>query len=691
MKKIYTAIFIILNLISINYAIAQWEHIKSFTGGNTTCMAKDDSIVYACVQGFGLVRSTDDGNNWVRLTDTLFSKTATSISIEGSKIILCQFDLTYFIYSLDSGLTWQTYSMSVFGPNNSLSDVKFYKKKVIATDCKGKVYKSNGIGFITWKKSTIGISSNQIEIVDGRIFLVPGGNSSDHSYYTSADTGKTWTILGSVGLSCSSFTAKGDTLVITIPTNKIYISTNFGASWVPHPCPASPIDKHRVVYLDNDTLYYLGEDTIFKSFNLGTTWNYCSNKAGLSATTLIKSAGHFLIGSSEYACLRFYPAYNTIFKKSDGIYGSVIKRIRQKGDTLFVATEHLFCISFNNGRSWNYSSPFGNYSYYFGHTIDFDNNAVYTNLYNNIGLFVLKSTDWGLTWIIHDTVPCDLMKILCYNNELYCATGCGVYKSSVQGIIPIKKINNQYLFAYGIAIFNNVLFASSWDSIYSAVLDTNPQFVITTIGLPHSNNFQQIIANDSSVFIGAAMKGVYRYESPNTGWNYIGLFGKHVSDFATYNNDVYAASGVNGITILQNYTGSNWNPVNFGLDGYNPVHVSAGDSFIFCGGDYHGLYRRLRSEVLTSAGISENSSHENSFYLSPNPASDAINVSGITNSTNASLTLFDITGRICFQKVISLKGNFNLNINVSEFSDGIYFLNLDDDKKSCSQKVMIVH
>jgi hypothetical protein len=87
-------------------------------------------------------------------------------------------------------------------------------------------------------------------------------------------------------------------------------------------------------------------------------------------------------------------------------------------------------------------------------------------------------------------------------------------------------------------------------------------------------------------------------------------------------------------------------------------------------------------------GINENIKNA-ALHISQNPVSNNLQISGTIQSSEAEINLIDVTGRICFHKKIFSKGDFNVNINVSDFSDGIYILNLRDGGQLFSRKVVI--
>ncbi|MEO8150316.1 MAG: T9SS type A sorting domain-containing protein [Bacteroidia bacterium] len=688
MKKISIILLIVYCLFSSNKANAQWERVKSFTGGLTTCITTNSNVIYACVYNFGLVKSYDEGDHWSLVDDSISpglggAYKATSISAEGSKILF--FNLSNTIkFSNDSGITWQNLPIPLPFVS-SIFDAKIFKSKIFALGS-AAVYVSSDNG-VSWYADSLNVGDYRIEITDDRIFILPRHNfTANTPIYCSNDSGSTWINLGTTGIGIyRSFSAKGDTLAIVSDQN-FRISTDLGANWNAIQFPSVNNYEYRVVYLDNDTLYFINQDSIFNSYNLGITWNFLAYKGGLKATSIIKTGTDLLIGSYNHAFIRYSPSNNLTVKKSKEIYGTDVRDIKVKGDTLIVTTGDLYFYSYDNGIMWNYSIPYNSEGNYLSGPINCDTGAVYTCT-NNI---VLKSADWGVTWVPFDTVPLWIRNFVCYKGKIFYETPLGVYRGFSQGG-PVTKFGSLTTYIYSLAACHNKIFVTAKKNIYSAGMGTNPQWAETSYGLPNSNNFLFATASDTAVFIGGN-KGVYRCYPPDTTWTYTGLFGKSITDLACFKNDAFATSAAKGVTILRNDSGSVWDPINFGLNDYKPTQISAGDSFLFCGGNYHGLFRRLRDQVQYPTAINENNFIDDFYFsISPNPASDVVQITGNVQSGNAKLNLIDITGRICFTKTVSSKGNFSFNINANNFADGIYFLNMFDGNKKYSGKVLIQH
>ena len=102
-----------------------------------------------------------------------------------------------------------------------------------------------------------------------------------------------------------------------------------------------------------------------------------------------------------------------------------------------------------------------------------------------------------------------------------------------------------------------------------------------------------------------------------------------------------------------------------------------------------GLYYDASSSVVN--GI--NDLHNQSFSLNvyPNPATQFITVDlqkNISGSTIVELT--DVSGKLLFKtnEGVLATGNHTLTIDVSEFSQGIYYLRIQDEKQQLVKKIV---
>ncbi len=91
---------------------------------------------------------------------------------------------------------------------------------------------------------------------------------------------------------------------------------------------------------------------------------------------------------------------------------------------------------------------------------------------------------------------------------------------------------------------------------------------------------------------------------------------------------------------------------------------------------------QLVKEIVNHSTVGINNIENTNISVYPNPATDIINISGITN---AQVNITDITGKT----VISENINNNAQINVSNLASGIYNINIITNEGNFAQKIVI--
>jgi hypothetical protein len=84
-------------------------------------------------------------------------------------------------------------------------------------------------------------------------------------------------------------------------------------------------------------------------------------------------------------------------------------------------------------------------------------------------------------------------------------------------------------------------------------------------------------------------------------------------------------------------------------------------------------------------GINDAEKKENSFLIYPNPTSGIVTVKSSVDNEKFNVNIYDFTG-----KEILSENNVN-QLNLSDFSNGIYLMRISQDEQSVETKIMIVH
>ena len=225
---------------------ASWEHItKGLANSAVYDLIKQNGRLY-CGSREGLYYSTDKGNNWTQVEDSLLIRLPiTTIEKNGSNIYLGTDGLGIY-RSTDNGATWAKTSKGlngVYAPN--INDILYANNTLFAATWNG-VYKSTNNG-TKWTPASTGLPSQFGNVVETNTLAVLNG-----------------------------------TLYAGTVLNKIYKSTDNGASWQ---FSGNGLTTYSSTINDMITagtdLYAATEDGIYKSTNAGASWSVAGNTSGL--------------------------------------------------------------------------------------------------------------------------------------------------------------------------------------------------------------------------------------------------------------------------------------------------------------------------------------------------------------------------------------------------------------------------
>jgi hypothetical protein len=140
--------------------------------------------------------------------------------------------------------------------------------------------------------------------------------------------------------------------------------------------------------------------------------------------------------------------------------------------------------------------------------------------------------------------------------------------------------------------------------------------------------------------------------------------------------------------LFKNYLGVIDNPE---LSGVSCNYI---DSAVSLPGNqcFYGLPNFITSYFLPTE-INTNNPQQNQLTISPNPASDKINISfPVSSSQTITTKVFSVTGEVVFKEENETGVNyFSETINVKDFSNGIYFLSVQGEKENMVKKIVVQH
>ncbi len=396
-----------------------------------------------------------------------------------------------------------------------------------------------------------------------------------------------WTRLGTpeiiVPISPTAIAVNGDTLLVGTYRSTTYRSTNHGSSWAKSDSGVS-LQQWTFDFLTaGDTIYSMGENGIFRSTNLGTTWDIKNN--GLKVGSLMNVHSMTWCGNQLFAGTD----YGVYQSTNNGDYWNPVTSVSQVSTIYSLASSDSFVFagmsatgivrSTDNGNSW--SAANAGLPVNAGGYIDrinklfIDGNNIYAGT-NNSGVY--RSSDNGISWQ-PDTTGLNttgtgyffsIYALARAGNYIYAGTeDDGIYRAAVDGGTWVKVSTGLPPDAYVETILSkgNQIFITTYSSglLYSASIDSIAWIPLFT-QFPGQVNVTLVGSFGSNLFLGAtsdyfngSTSGIFRSPFSLIGWTLDSyLSSKNINSFYAYGDSLYAQG--NGLFFLSG-TSSFWREI----------------------------------------------------------------------------------------------------------------------------------
>ena len=483
-------------------------------------------------------------------------------------------------------------------------------------------------------------------------------------------------------------------------------TNNGGISWTGTPIPVTNLPI-QCIYFTNETTGYFAADDIYKTTNSGATWSKVMTLGGSIVQTI-----YFLNETTGFAC-----ASNKIFKTTNA--GLNWEKIDLPGGVRpssmrFISNTAGFFTTETNGRIYGTTDGGANWNLLYSEmntrltSISVINNVIvvggYSTTSSTCNTFIVKS-DNGVNWIKE-----------CFNFEFpnpryvystyfiaedkgFLGVDGGLYEYSTQllpqtiiGFNPIPNLNVGESYTItgvtGGGSGNPIVFTSSNTAI--ATVSGN---VITALA---SGNVT-ITASQAGNATYAAATSV----SQNLVVNTLALLPQTIIGFNPIPNlsvgESYTITGVTG--------GGSGNPIVFTSSNTAIATVSGNVITALASGNVTITASQAGNATYAAAtSVSQNLtidavlsvenplSTETQITLYPNPTKDILFIKILATSLpkEINIELFNTKGQMVKRYKEKPNSNNQLIMDISDFSEGVYFLNFSTEKLNCSKKIVIV-
>ncbi len=748
--------------------------------GRITSLAVDptnSNTVYAAAAGGGLWKSTDGGASWTSLTDDLPRLSSGSVAIDPNNPATIYYgtgELNFNIdgypgagifKSTDGGSTWAQLTLP---PSGGI----YYTGKIVVAP-NSTVYA--GGYFDAYRSTDGGQNWTELNLTDGAvddIVVDPAnsnviyasygsswtGDSTNYGIHKSTDGGTSWTTLAT-GLPPASQMSRislaiapsNDQILYaaingnkpsstTVDTNRVYTSTNGGASWALLHSVSSTTDfggsqgwYNNIIAVDPthpDTVYVGGID-FWKSTNGGQTWTNLTNGYGTYNGQNIHVDQHAIAFANGNGSIFYMGNDGGVWKTTNGAssftncntnlqtiqFYDIDADQNSSGKTIGGTQDNG--TESDNQPSAAWSEVYGGDGGYV--LIDPKNsNNVYTEYVNGE---IFKSTDGGssfhqittgigeagywLTPYVMD--PANENLLYCGTDQIYKSTNGGTNWISTS---PILKSSDDLVTTMSISsVEGNVIYAGI--SGYRGAADTAFLFITTNGGsswnnissnLPKNADFARVTADPThkGVAYVAVLSGIANHVLRTTdyGNTWTGLDSPS-NGFDNVPTKVISVDSTSGYIYAGTYWGiyrSTDNGATWARFGSGLPDAVVDDIAIQYSTDALrvGTHGRGAWQIDLITGIASPSGTPLTFAVNqnyPNPFNPSTSISyDLPANSFVTIKIYDVLGREVSALVNERQtaGSHSVNFNASNLPSGVYFYRLVAGNMTATKKMVLL-
>jgi photosystem II stability/assembly factor-like uncharacterized protein len=343
----------------------------------------DNRGIYVGVYSFGVFKTTNEGEGWIKLNNGLNNKNVFSFVSSDSQIFAATYDGIY--RANKSHYQWEKKSNGI---NNCwvTSLATFSNKLLIGTYGSGLFIKDNSglqrvnMGSDLMYVSQILVSDDNLYVIASQYYPGPLGEilmfslksglparlnnnywalknialsnkyvfgGSDNGMFRLANTNSNWEQLTNgvpTNVNVASVAVSDSVAIITNGTSEIYRSTNNGNSWQVKNIPElftggklySPENEKGTFYLGDQSV-----DFIFKSTDYGQTWDRLNNPLANSAVqSFFANDSEIYTGTSSSGILFSSDSGNTWDVDNYGLESSNITSFTKIGGVIYAGSRY---------------------------------------------------------------------------------------------------------------------------------------------------------------------------------------------------------------------------------------------------------------------------------------------------------------------------------------------------------------
>jgi len=618
MKHIFLLAFVLCSLMISSKADAQFWQQTNGPGGADIKAVAINSQGHIFVASNSLLRSLDNGASWQQIATEIHNYTFANILVKPSgELFVLSFDtsIAKVWRSTDNGNSWSLLHKKIrqdlYWSMNITPVGTIYL--VLGGVCDRST--DNGNSWVTLNPNVVGNVSSVWSDKAGTLFL-----STSLYCYRSTDNGQNWSKIVNgltTGITAFGETSNGDLYagVRGFGGDIIYKSTDGGRVWVNVPLHMNYLidensvnrilisPQNRIVASINDNITAISDDG-------GNNWRRTPalpsfyQYPNLYETMAMNSSGMFCLHSYSSFLFLSNLDSNAIPVHFDVPNGKVTSLLKYNDGNLLSDIWR----SSDQGMHWTTNSTGGIMP---ANAIDSSQNI----LIGNNG-FILRSTDWGITWKQNSTsltqgaiTAIDVR----HSGEIFASSSEeGIFRSSDNGLTWDQLnagITDQHLFSLAVHQ-NGDVYAGGKNMIYrSTDVGLTWQQLTTNFPAKGGNITAMVVSTQGNIIAGIDNAGVYWSTDNGTTWSQkaLGLTATKINALVSTPSGKVFAGTDSGVFFLDITPGANWLKFNQGLTATNVLSLCRDQSGrIFAGTDVCGIFSSLQTYNIAHPGGSLN-------------------------------------------------------------------------------------
>jgi photosystem II stability/assembly factor-like uncharacterized protein len=591
----------------------------------------NDSYIFAfsTYGGGGQFRSSDNGENWeIVYSEELKDEATADIAFVDEYLFVAT---TQGIFrTTDNGENWEKvltesgfFDLGVSGSN--IFAGHFNKKGVIRSTDYGE----------SWSAVENGLD----DTLSVKWFETNGQNiyvGTKSGIFGSTDGGENWTEMftGLKNLSILSIAFIGEKLYAGTFGDGVFVSTDNGLNWTQTVLTGFNVNSFAVL----GSKIFIGTlgNGVLVSSDKGANWEQTTLNSEDASISSFTSNDEYIYTSIQMISASILYGAGVFRSKKDNIKWEPIYSLK-------IGTKNISCLETSG-----------------------DN--IYMGLYDRRGIY--RSTDKGKTWVI---VGSNYTGLWMWHISSIKKIGHKLFAGSFRDAVFVSDDNGDTWTQSGLSgsrvlsidKINNLIFAGTRDFGIFISSDDGENWLQSNNGLV--NLIVGSVCSIGDDLFAGTRDGVYRSTDNGNNWFPVnkGLTNLDIAKLLSYENYIFAATNGNGVFISSD-SGENWKSLGTELSNAKVVSLYISGSTLLAGTEGFGVWSFDLNKITS---VEDNLSADD-LTVYPSPASDYIDISNLTNSTE--IQIRNIFG----ERVMSVANTLapTQRIDISTLPSGIYFI-----------------